>query len=171
MKSIKANQFSKVDHLVANSPQADHQLTGGKSLDDKAIEDAKKKTLYDNIRSGYYKTHQGHWKQRDEWEPNEPSPSSASFKKRFAKDLEFWKRRNQQATARERLKRKDAVPLKNGKKLFDEFIKEARTHQPRPPATTASVPSKDLKTLRNLYNAATSLEFHQWLILVADESI
>lgn len=162
---------SSVQHRVPNNPQADLQLTGGKSLDDKAIEDAKKKTLYDDIRSDYYKTHQGHWKQRDEWEPEEPSPSSAAFKKRFAKDLEFWKSRNQQASARNRLKRKNAVPLKNGKKLFDEFIKEARAHQSKTTATTQSLPSRDLKTLKNLYNAATSLEFHQWLILVANEGI
>ena len=92
-------------------------------------------------------------------------------KGRDLKDLEFWKTSNQQASARNRLKRKNAVPLKNDKKLFDEFIKEARSHQSRTTATTASIPSRDLKTLKNLYNAATSLEFHQWLILVADEGI
>ena len=49
MRSIKGNQSSRVNHQVPNNPQADLQLTGGKSLDDKAIDDAKKKTLYDNI--------------------------------------------------------------------------------------------------------------------------
>ena len=166
MRSTRENQSSKVSHLVPNNRQADLQLTGGKSLDDKAVEDAKKKTLYDNIRSGSYKTHQGHWKQRDEWEPDAPSPTSASFKKHFAKDIEFWKKRNQQASARERLKRKSAVPLRNGKKLFDEFIKEANQYR-QASRQKASNPG-DLTNLRNAYNAATSLQFNQWLTLMDD---
>ena len=154
---------SSVQHRVPNNPQADQQLTGGNDWDDKAEAQARKKTLYDAIsRSSYYRTHAGHWKQRDEPDEDEQL--------RQADRINQVLKAQRQKASRERLKQKPGgVPVRrDGKKLFDEFIKEARSHQSA--TKTPSVTSKDLKTLRNLYNAATSLEFHRWLILVADET-
>lgn len=60
-------------------------------------------------------------------EPSEPQKTQhlKVDKRKFAQDLEFWKRRNNQAAARERLKRKGAVPTKSGKRLFEDFYREA----------------------------------------------
>lgn len=60
-------------------------------------------------------------------EPSEPQKTQhlKVDKRQFAKDLEYWKRLNKQAAARERLKRKGAVPTKSGKRLFEDFCREA----------------------------------------------
>lgn len=83
-------------------------------------------------------------------------------KKQFAKDLEFWKKRNQQASARERLKKKNAVPVRaaSGKKLFEEFCREAYRDRKQ---------NIDDADMRNIYNAANSLIYEQWIWFVNDE--
>ena len=146
-----------IQHLVPNNPQADKQLTGGTNWDAKAEADAKRNTLYDSS----YRTVAGHWKQRDE-------PDEAEQYRQSDRIQQMLQARRQQAS-RDRLKSKGAVPIKQGKKLFDAFVIEARSHHP--PNTTPTLTKRDIKTLRNLYNAATSLEFDKWLILVADENI
>jgi hypothetical protein len=95
-------------------------------------------------------------------EPGEPRKTEYPNidKKQFAKDLEFWKKRNQQASARERLKRKGAVPTKSGKKLFEEFCREAYKNKKE---------NIDDADLRNIYNAATQLEYDDWLWWIIDE--
>jgi len=114
MKPTKAKRSSKVQHFVPNNPQADQQLTGGGDWDAKAEADAKKNTLYDSS----YKTAAGHWKQRDE--PTEPK------KTEYLKVAHDALRKQKQWSSRQRLKQKpDGVPTKQGKKLFDEFMREA----------------------------------------------
>jgi hypothetical protein len=83
-------------------------------------------------------------------------------KKQFAKDLEFWKKKNQQASARERLKKKNAVPVRaaSGKKLFEEFCREAYRDRKQ---------NIDDADMRNIYNAANSLSYEQWIWFVNDE--
>lgn len=83
-------------------------------------------------------------------------------KKQFAKDLEFWKKRNQQSSARERLKKKNAVPVRaaSGKKLFEEFCREAYKDRKQ---------NIDDADMRNIYNAANSLIYEQWIWFVSDE--
>jgi hypothetical protein len=83
-------------------------------------------------------------------------------KKQFAKDLEFWKKRNQQSSARERLKKKNAVPVRaaSGKKLFEEFCREAYRDRNQ---------SIDDTDMRNIYNAANSLSYEQWIWFVNDK--
>lgn len=120
MKSIKEKQLSKVQHLVPNNPSADLQLTGGKDLDDKVIEQERKRTLYDSS----YRTHAGHWKQRDE-------PSSDEQLRQSDRINQLLSARRKKE-AQERLKSKGAVPTKQGKKLFDEFMKEANAHRQQP---------------------------------------
>lgn len=97
-------------------------------------------------------------------EPGEPLRTQhlKVDKDKFNKDMEFWKKINQQASARERLKRKGAVPTKSGKRLFEDFCKEAyknRTQQ-------TNIDDSDL---RNIYNAATQLDYQRWLIWIMDE--
>lgn len=83
-------------------------------------------------------------------------------KKQFAKDLEFWKKRNQQASARERLKKKNAVPVRatSGKKLFEELCREAYRDRKQ---------NIDDADMRNIYNSANSLSYEKWIWFVNDE--
>jgi hypothetical protein len=162
---MKTNTSKKslIRHLVPNNPQADQQLTGGKDLDDKVIEREKKSTLYDGaFRSHYYQTHKGHWKRSDE-------PDEAEQLRQSDRIQQMLKRQHQQKASRDRLKQKpDGVPVRpDGKKLFDEFMREAYSHRPYPKAHKRR--SKDLEVLRNLYNAASALEFEKWLIFVAQQ--
>ena len=145
-------------HLVPNNPQADLQLTGGKNWDAKAEARAKKQTLYDSS----YKTAAGHWKRRDE-----PGESRKTEVLKIAPDA---LRKQKQWDARQRLKGKGAVPTKQGKKLFDQFMKEANTFRSKSISKKSKTGIKDLDALENLYNAASGLTFQQWLILVADLS-
>jgi hypothetical protein len=154
MKSIKARQLSKIQHLVPNNPSADLQLTNGKHWDSKAEAEAKKNTLYDSS----YRTHAAHWKQRDE--PDEAGQLRQSDR---IKQLLSARRKKE---AQERLKSKGAVPTRQGKKLFDEFMKEANTH--RPTKVKSKVNTRSLKDLQNAYNAASALEFDKWVIFMND---
>ena len=151
MKPIKAKQLSRIQQLVPNNPHADQQLTKGGHWDSKAEAQAKKNTLYDA-----YRTAAGHWKRSDE-------PSEAEQFRQSDRINQILSARRKKE-AQERLKRKGAVPTKKGKKLFDEFMKEATQY--RPSRKQSEISTKSLEDLRNLYNAATSLEFHKWVILV-----
>ena len=154
MKSIKARQLSKVQHLVPNNSRADLQLTGGKDLEDKVVEREKKRTLYNSS----YRTAAGHWKQNDE-------PSSDEQLRQSDRINQLLSARRKKE-AQERLKSKGAVPTKQGKKLFDEFMKEANAH--RPPKGRSNINTRDLKDLQNAYNASSALEFEQWVIFMSD---
>ena len=100
-------------------------------------------------------------------EPGEPKRTeylklAPSAKKQYDKNMQVWKKQTQQSAARERLKRKGAVPTKSGKRLFEDFCKEAyknRTQQ-------TNIDDSDL---RNIYNAATQLDYQRWLIWIMDE--
>jgi len=97
-------------------------------------------------------------------EPGEPRKTEylKVDKDKFNKSMEFWKKQNQQSAARERLKRKGAVPTKSGRRLFEDFCREAyenRTQQP-------NINDADL---RNIYNAATQLDYDKWLWWIMDE--
>ena len=97
-------------------------------------------------------------------EPGEPRRTEylKVDKDKFNKSMEFWKKQNQQSAARARLKRKDAVPTKSGRRLFEDFCKIAyknRTQQ-------ININDADLK---NIYNAATQLDYNTWLIWIMDE--
>ena len=123
MSKAKVKSSNKIQHLVPNNPEYDRRTRDPEEVaaEKKAIRD----TLYD---ASSYRTHSGHWKYRDE--PMEPKTTEYQRvdKKQFAKDLDFWKKRNQQASARERLKKKPGgVPIrKDGQKLFEEFMRDTR---------------------------------------------
>ena len=154
-----STKCSSVQHRVPNNPQADQQLTGGNNWDAKAEAQARKKTLYDaTSRSSYYRTHAGHWKQRDEPDEDEQL--------RQADRINQVLKARREKESRERLKQKGAVPARDGKKLFDEFIKEANAH--RPNSQRLRVGQRSTEELRNIYNAASVLEFDKWLAFLTD---
>jgi hypothetical protein len=163
MRKAKARSSNKVQHLVPNNPEYDRRTRDPEEVaaEKKAIRD----TLYD---ASSYRTYAGHWKQRDE--PSEPKKTEYPRidKKQFATDLDFWKRRNQQAAARERLKKKPGgVPArKDGRKLFDEFTKEA--YSARPSQTKLRETGRRMDDLRNAYNASSTLSFDKWVIFMND---
>ena len=116
MKSIKAGQLSKIQYLVPNNPGYDRATKDPEEV--AAERRAIKKTLYDSS----YRTATGHWKRRDEPDEAEQLKQSDRIRKHLLA--------KQQQASRERLKSKGVVPTKQGKKLFDEFIKEANAHRP-----------------------------------------
>ena len=95
-------------------------------------------------------------------EPGEPKKTEYPKidKKQFDNDMKVWKQRSQQALSRDRLKKKGAVPTKSGKKLFEEFCREAYKNKKE---------TIDDADLRNIYNAATQLEYDDWLWWIIDE--
>lgn len=153
MKPIKAKQSSRIQYLMPNNPQADQQLTKGGHWDSKAEAQAKKNTLYDA-----YRTAAGHWKRSDE-------PSEAEQFRQSDRINQILSARRKKE-AQERLKSKGAVPTKQGKKLFDEFMKEANSH--RPSRGKIKINTSDLNDLQNAYNAASALEFDKWVMFMND---
>jgi len=99
-------------------------------------------------------------------EPSEPRKTEylKVDKKQFDKDMKVWKQRSQQALARDRLKRKGAVPTKSGKKLFEDFMRDMREA-----TENTKQQNIDDADLRNIYNAATQLDYRRWLIWISDE--
>ena len=148
----KKSSESKINHLVPNNPEYDRATKDPEEV--AAERRAIKNTLYDSS----YRTAAGHWKRRDE--PGEPR------KTEYLKISPDALRKQKQWDARQRLKRKDAVPTKQGKKLFDEFMREARSHQLISPKS--KVRCKNPDELKNLYNAAHALEFEKWTIFMND---
>lgn len=153
MKPIKARQSSKVQHLVPNNPQADLQLTKGTDWDSRAEAAAKKRTLYDAA----YRTATGHWKDRDE-------PDEAEQFRQSDRIQQILSAKRKQA-AQDLLKSKNAVPTRDGRKLFDEFMKEANAHRPFHKPIETKWKSDDLQ---NIYNAASALEFEKWKLFLVD---
>lgn len=154
MKPTKAKQLSRVHYLVPNNPQADQQLSSGSDWDQKVIAREKKRTLYDSS----YRTATGHWKRRDE--PDEAEQFRQSDR------INQILRARRKKEAQERLKSKGVVPTKQGKKLFDEFMKEAVSH--RPQKGKSIINTRALDDLQNAYNAASALEFDKWVIFMND---
>ena len=148
MKSIKAGQLSKIQYLVPNNPGYDRATKDPEEV--AAERRAIKKTLYDSS----YRTAAGHWKRRDEPDEAEQLRQSDRIRKHLLA--------KQQQASRDRLKTKNAVPTKKGKKLFDEFMREA--NQYRPSKKQSQINTRSLEDLRNLYNAASVLEFENWVL-------
>ena len=152
MKPIKAGQLSKIQHLVPNNPEYDRSR---QDPDEVAAERrAIKNTLYDSS----YRTATGHWKRRDEPDEAEQLRQSDRIRKHLLA--------RQQQASRERLKSKGVMLTKQGKKLFDAFMKEANTH--RPSRGKTRINTRDLNDLQNAYNAASALEFDKWVMFMND---
>ena len=89
-------------------------------------------------------------------EPGEPKRTEylKVDKDKFNKSMEFWKKQNQQSAARERLKKKGAVPTKSGRRLFEDFCRESYKNRKQ---------NIDDADMRNIYNAAIQLDYDKWL--------
>ncbi len=136
----KKSEDSRVKHLVANNPEYDRATIDPEEV--AAERRAIKNTLYDSS----YKTAAGHWKRRDE--PGEPR------KTEYLKIAPDALRKQKQWDARQRLKKKDAVPTRQGKKLFDEFIKEANDHRVKSAVMKADMPYRSsAKTVNRTSNS------------------
>lgn len=155
MRQAKARN-SKVSrsNLVANNPAYDRKYNLDNGMDKDRIAYAKNNTLYDarvslnTIAS-----------KREPFEPKQTEYLKVD-KERFAKDMEFWKNQNQKSAARERLKRKGAVPTKSGRRLFEDFCREAYKNRKQ---------NIDDADLRNIFNAAQHLSYEKWIWFVNDE--
>lgn len=82
---------------------------------------------------------------------------------RQAETIRKTLQQRQAASSRQRLKSKNAVPTKQGKKLFDEFMREAHAKNPIQELTRTQ-----LDELRNAYNAAQHLDFGRWTLFVTE---
>ena len=108
----KQSAQSRIKHLVPNNPEYD------RASKDPAVVAAERRAIQSTLYDSSYKTAAGHWKRRDE--PGEP------------KGIQYLKiapdalRKQKQWDARQRLKNKNAVPTRQGKKLFEQFMKDAR---------------------------------------------
>jgi hypothetical protein len=101
-----------------------------------------------------YRTVAGHWKNRDEPDDEMQLKQADAINKMMQK--------RKAASGRERLKSKGAVPVRaaSGKKLFEEFCREAYRDRKQ---------NIDDADMRNIYNAANSLSYEQWIWFVNDE--
>jgi len=102
---------------------------------------------------------------RDHDEPTEPKKIQYQRvdKKSYDADMKVWKQRNQQAVSKERLKRKGAIPVKAGKRLFEDFLKEADNA-----AGKKSKKEMDKKA-EQIYLAARALDdFDRWVLFVTE---
>ena len=161
MNKTTASRLSKSHHLDPDQDSMEPQRTTKQDWDTKIESGRKKKTLCDaTSRTQYYKTHAGHWKQRDEPDEDEQD--------RQADRINQMMRAQRQKASRERLRRKHGgvTTRKDGRKLFDEFMVEATKYKvSRPQVLLTRKGSDDLK---NAYHAALSLEFDQWAVLMND---
>jgi len=104
-------------------------------------------------------------KGREHDEPTEPRKTQylSADKRKYDADMKIWKQRNQSAMGKERLKRKGAVPIKSGKRLFEDFMMEA--NQVRGKKSTEEL--KMSQKAKQIYLSARSLEYDKWVIFVS----
>jgi hypothetical protein len=93
---------------------------------------------------------------KDEGEPDEKLRLSPSAKKEWDKSMQYWKNKARKETAQDRLKKKGAVPSKDGKKMFEqqELMQEDL--------------NKFISTFRKLYTSPKSLTFRKWIAAMED---
>jgi len=107
-------------------------------------------------------------KGREHDEPTEPRKTQYQRvvdKKAYDADMKVWKQRSQQAVSKERLKRKGAVPVKAGKRLFEDFMEEVNS---RTGKKTKEEIRMD-KNAKQIYLAARALDdFDKWVMFVTD---
>lgn len=113
MKKRKAKHSTEIENNVNNNPEYDRKAKDPEEV--ALIKKLNKSTLYDSS----YKTATGHWKQHDE--PGEPE------KTEYLTIAPAALQKQKQWDARQRLKGKNAVPTKGGRKLFNSFMSEANT--------------------------------------------
>jgi len=106
-------------------------------------------------------------KGREHDEPTEPRKTQYQRvvdKKAYDADIKVWKQRNQQAVSKERLKRKGAVPIKGGKRLFEDFMEEVDSRTGKKTKEN----ERDHKRLKQVYLAARALEYDKWVMFITE---
>jgi len=106
-------------------------------------------------------------KGREHDEPTEPRKTQYQRvdKKAYDADMKVWKQRSQQAVSKERLKRKGNVPVKAGKRLFEDFMKDAN----RASGKKTKGEMRTDKKAEQIYLAARALDdFDKWVMFVTD---
>lgn len=175
MTKAREKQLSKFQSWVPHNSHEGVIRTGVRNSDDTGTVDFKNQTLVNYSHSTatspmsrfqeaakesphFYQTHAGHWKQSDQPDESEQLRQSDTIRKILAA--------RQASAAREQLKRKNAVPTKKGRKLFDDFMREANAY--RPSKSLSVLTTRMTEDLRNAYNAASALDFDNWLVFVND---
>lgn len=154
---MKKSQTRNYLSPVPNNPR-DNEL-----YVDKKERSSEKKFNRDNVifgstekesRYGGYRTAAGHWKNRDEPDPDTEMKQADVVNKMI--------QRRKAAAGRDRLKIQNKVPTRvaTGKKLFEQFCKEAYKN------TKKNIDDADM---RNIYNSAQHLSYEEWVWFVNDE--
>jgi hypothetical protein len=154
---MKKSQTRNYLSPVPNNPR-DNEL-----YVDKQERGREKKFNRDNVifgstekesRYGGYRTAAGHWKNRDEPDPDTEMKQADAVNKML--------QRRKSAAGRDRLKTQNKVPTRvaTGKKLFEQFCKEAYRN------TKKNIDDADM---RNIYNSAQHLSYEEWVWFVNDE--
>ena len=158
MTKAKTKRLDKYWSPIPNKPQ-DNQLYIDKKEKRDEAKFNRERMLFDKAEDTLNRIVSKH-------EPYEPKKTEylKVDKKQFDKDMKVWKQRSQQALSRDRLKRKGAVPTKSGKKLFEDFMRDMREA-----TENTKQQNIDDADLRNIYNAATQLDYRRWLIWITDE--
>lgn len=154
MTKTKTKSLDRYWSPIPNNPQ-DNQLYVDKKEKRDEAKFNRERMLFDKAEDTLNKI----VSKREPFEPRKTEYLKVD-KKQFDKDMKVWKQRSQQALSRDRLKKKGAVPTKSGKKLFEEFCREAYKNKKE---------TIDDADLRNIYNAATQLEYDDWLWWIIDE--
>ena len=153
---------------VANNPRYDKVYSVRNGMDAKALKDGEDNTLYGSMQSNFRKrlreiyggrygvrqTASGRYREVDE--------PSDEIQLKQADAINKLMQQRKASSSRERLKTKGAVPVRaaSGKKLFEEFCREAYKGRKQ---------IIDDADMRNIYNSANSLRYDQWIWFVNDE--
>lgn len=154
---MKKSQTRNYLSPVPNNPR-DNEL-----YVDKKERSSEKKFNRDNVifgstekesRYGGYRTAAGHWKNRDEPDPDTEMKQADAVNKMM--------QRRKAAAGRDSLKTQNKVPTRvaTGKKLFEQFCKEAYRN------TKKNIDDVDM---RNIYNSAQHFSYEEWVWFVNDE--
>jgi len=103
---------------------------------------------------GYRKTASGKWREHDE--PNEREQL------RQADAIHKRQQQRKAAASRERLKAANKVPTKAGKRLFEDFMKDANR------ASGKKQVIRNREDLQQVYLSARALPFDKWLVFITE---
>ena len=93
---------------------------------------------------------------KDEGEPDEKLRLSPSARKEWNKSMDFWKNKARKDAAQDRLKKKGAIPSKDGKKMFEEYKLLEEDF------------SKFMSMFRKYYYSGKMMRFRDWLEIMED---
>lgn len=100
-------------------------------------------------------------------EPGEPLRTqrlklAPSAQKQYDRDREVGRQEIRKKSAQYRLKNKDKVPTKNGKKMFEEFMRSLKEQN------EARTSKSDLEYMEQVYLSARALDFDKWILFITE---